>query len=157
MKPLMLLVFYLIHLTVFADDFITGNRLEFGIGSALQDTVYSDQELEALLFPLFVAKYKNAYIKGGKAGFIFYGFKKGKTAFWTELIATARIQGIINASGSLEGISDRKNSLDMGLETSMANDNWGMISFSLLHDVLNVHQGYELALKCYPIYEPKFG
>jgi len=138
----------LIHFCVFADDAETfGNRLEIGIGGMLQDTVYTGEEPSALVFPMFVAKYKNIYVKGGKAGFIFYGLKKGNTTFWTEVIANARLQGITSASGSLEGLTDRKNTLDMGLEASIASDDWGMINFSMVHDVLNVHQGYELAIK----------
>ena len=138
----------LIHFSVFADDAETfGNRLEIGIGSVLQNSVYTDEEPSALVFPMFVAKYKNLYVKGGKAGFIFYGLKKSNTVFWTEVIANARLQGITSASGSLEGLTDRKNTLDMGLEASIASDDWGMINFSMVHDVLNVHQGYELAIK----------
>ncbi|MEN8215575.1 MAG: hypothetical protein ABFS56_04215 [Pseudomonadota bacterium] len=40
MKQLVLLAFCSIHLSVFADDAVTtGNRLEIGIGNALQDKV----------------------------------------------------------------------------------------------------------------------
>lgn len=126
---------------------LTEDKFEFGPGLSSRKSVYTDQGYTTTLVPIFVITYGDLYTEGDKAALVLGDFEWGETLFWTEAIAMYRQQGFLDATGVLNDLDDRKDAVELGAALAIASENFGILNFSLVYDVINTHKGYELALK----------
>ena len=142
---IMLSIFFSPQLSAI-DEILLADRFEVGPGVSTHDSAFNEQESTTTLFPIFVIKYEDFYAEGDRAALTFNHFEEGGFIFWTEVIGMYRQQGFLDSTGVLSDLNDRYSTIDMGLGQVMVIEDVGLFTLSLLHDVLNAHQGYEWAL-----------
>jgi len=103
-------------------------------------SVYSDYRYD--LVPLYLYEGDYFFAHGTEAGI--HLFKP--QPFNLDLIVSYRFDRLQpEASDFLTGLEERQQSMDVGIDTSLAG-NWGEINFRAVTDMLDRHQGQELEL-----------
>ncbi len=113
-----------------------------GAGMIVQDEPLKGIDTEVFPIPFFLYQGKAFSMRGISATYDVFG--QGK---WTVgALAKFRTDGYdVDDSSDLDGMSDRKNSLDVGIELSVENA-WGNMGLRFLTDALGKHDGQEAGL-----------
>jgi outer membrane protein len=113
-----------------------------GAGMILQDEPLKGIDSEVFPIPFFLYQGKTFSMRGISATYDVFGQES-----WTiGALARFRSDGYdADGSSDLDGMSDRRNSLDVGAELSVENS-WGNISLNFLTDTLGEHDGQEARL-----------
>lgn len=129
------------------DSALLADKIEVGPGISGRRSVYIDQGRTTMNVPIIIINHGDFYSEGDKAAYILSDFEWANTTFWTEAIGMYRQQGFKDAKLSLSDLNDRKDAIELGAAIGIASENFGILNFSIVYDVINTHTGYELAFK----------
>lgn len=120
-------------------DKLTGS---IGAGVLISEKPYSGVDTEVYPIPMARLYYKNFFFEGTKLGYNLYGNDQWQFA----PILQWRFDGYeASDSAALSGMADRDMTLDGGLQLTNIND-WGVLTFSWVTDLLSEHEGNELEI-----------
>jgi len=108
----------------------------------VQDEPLKGIDTDVFPIPFFLYQGKSFSMRGISATYDVFGQES-----WTiGALARFRTDGYdVDDSSDLDGMDDRDNSLDLGIELSVE-DSWGNIGISFLTDALGKHDGQEVGL-----------
>lgn len=120
-----------------------GTRWGLGIGGVAQDLGYRGQGSDSQLVPIIYVESGRFFLMGPRAGWrLLDGDALSLTA-----VANYRFDGYdSDDSRALDGMDDRRGSLDAGLELNYRAD-FGELTFGAVTDTLDRHSGQEVSLR----------
>jgi len=136
--PLLLMMSGVSHVQAETEE----SELMLGLGVSVEDSIYKGVGKETDVLPLFAYEKGNFFIQGPSLGYHLFETENVQIS----ALAEYRMDGYdAKDSADLTGMADRKGAFELGVSAAYEN-HWGEWSATLLADVSNEHDGYELAL-----------
>ncbi|MHC4119121.1 MAG: MipA/OmpV family protein [Planctomycetota bacterium] len=127
--------------------------LFIGGGVLLQDKPFAGVDPKVYPLPFYMYRGKAFSIRGLSASYEFLADE----GWAVRALAKIRPDGYeSNDSSDLDGMSDRRHSLDLGAELWLENS-WGNVALEGLTDALSVHHGHEASLTYSKRFRAVFG
>lgn len=132
---------------------LNAQSASIGAGVGIQNNIYKDTDSNVLPIPSINYENEYMYLKTLEAG----GFLFKNDIFTISVGIRGRIDGYDDAKGYMQGMKDRKYTIDGGIKLEAKTD-IGNFELSGYHDLLGRYKGYNAEVSySYPLYFQDFG